>query len=120
LNKQGDFSERMSVAETQNNYERLSNPIGTFLTEYVEETDNKDDFISKDYLWADLLYYCEKNYLLKPTSKKQLAQEIKSHFENVESKQRKVGKKEKSWVWVNCKFRDELAKIDYANWVQEQ
>jgi len=58
--------------------------------------------------------------LPKLTSKKQLTQEIKSHFENVESKQRKVGKKEKAWVWVNCRYSDVLAKIDYNNWVEEQ
>ena len=119
LNEQGDFSERMTENETENCYERLSNPIGTFLTEYIEETDNNEDCIAKDYLWSDLLYYCEKYHLPKPTSKKQLAQEIKSHFESVESKQRKVGKKEKAWVWVNCRYND-LAKIDYAEWVEEQ
>ena len=120
LNKQGGFSEKMSDEETENCYERLSNSIGTFLTEHIEETDNDEDCIAKDYLCSDLLYYCEKNRLPKPTSKK-LAQEIKTHFENVVSVQRKVGKKERAHVWANCRYKDgSIANIDYATWVEEQ
>jgi putative DNA primase/helicase len=119
LLKQGDFSFRVSVAETEKQYERLSNPIGTFLSDYVEETGNDEDCISKDYLWAELSHYCEKNRLRKPQSKIQLTKEIRIHFENVEQKQRKVGNKERQHVWVNCRFSDALTKLDYASWVEE-
>ncbi len=120
LNKQGDFSESVSIEETKECYERLSNPIETFLTEHIEETEGEEYFISKEYLWNDIKYYCEKNSLPKPTSKKELNQKIRAHFENVESKQRKVGKTERAWVWMNCRYSDDIAKIDYVNWVEEQ
>ena len=119
LNKQKEFSERIPEEETKILYERLSNPVATFLTEYIEETDNEDDFISKDYLWKDLLHYCEKHNLPKPKSKKHLSQELRLHFENIESKQRKVGNRERARVWINCRYCEGIAKLDYAMWVEE-
>ena len=119
LNKQKDFTERMTDEEAEKCYERLSNSVGTFLTEHIEETDDNEDCITKSYLWKDLLYYCEKNKLPKPSSKKHLAQQIKLHFDNVQSIQRKVGKKQQVWVWSNCRYSDDIAKIDYANWVED-
>jgi len=51
LNEQGDFTGRLSVDETRVYYERLVNPVYTFISDCITETDDDQDFIPKDYLW---------------------------------------------------------------------
>jgi putative DNA primase/helicase len=50
LNNQGVFSERMSVAETQDYYNKLLSPAYAFIIENITETYNSNDYIPKEYL----------------------------------------------------------------------
>ena len=122
LNKQGDFSERMSVAETREYYDRLVSPISAFLKENITETDADDevDYIPKDYLFNEILKYCEEKQLLKrDVTKTKIAYIINRSFKFIKSAQKTVGDKPRTHVWENCKFKDgSLLNLDYRMWLE--
>lgn len=116
LNDKGEFSERLSVDETQDYYERLVSPVYRFLIDCVAEADNEKAFVPKDYIYEKLQMYCKNKRLPKPktASKKQIAYYMNKYFKNIKSAQRKVGSIERVHVWLNCQFIDPVMKLDYA------
>lgn len=104
LNKQREFSERMTVEETRDYYNKLLSPTYSYIINNITETEEPDDFIPKPYLWQELLDYCEKNQLPKPTSQKQVAYIIKKHFPNIKTAQKTIEKRRTVRVWQYCRF----------------
>ncbi|MCZ2808294.1 MAG: phage/plasmid primase, P4 family, partial [Candidatus Bathyarchaeota archaeon] len=110
LNEQGDFTGRMSVAETEKYYERLVSPVYMFLSDCIAETKDPQEYIPKDYLWDEVLRYCQDNNLPKPKSKKQIASSIKRNFKGIETAQRTIDGK-LTWVWLYCRFTDDAENV---------
>ena len=104
LNEQGDFTERMSVEATRDYYNKLLSPTYSFIIDNIMETDEPDDFIPKSYLWQELLDYCEKNQLPKPTSQKKVAYVMKKHFTKIKTAQKTIEKRHIVRVWQFCRF----------------
>jgi putative DNA primase/helicase len=111
LNEQGDFTGRMSVAETEKYYERLVSPVYMFLSDCIAETKDPQEYIPKDYLWDEVWRYCQDNNLPKPKSKKQIASSIKRNFKGIQTAQRMIDGK-LTWVWLYCRFTDDAKNVE--------
>ncbi len=119
LDKNDDFTERMSTSKTRDYYEKLVSPISSFLEENIIESDEDDkvNFITKDYLLDEIKKYCEKKQLLtRDVTKTKIAYIIRRNFMYIKSGQRTVGDIPRVRVWLNCKFKEDL-NLDYIMWL---
>ena len=124
LNKQGDFTNRMTTSETRDYYEKLLNPTHCYIDENVETDEADDKYIPKGLLLEKIEEYCEQNNLIKPTSFKQIKYVMDRYYPEIKQKQITVTDKNNSSskkrirVWQNCYFKENIDNNDIDEYVQ--
>lgn len=126
LNKQGDFTGRLTIEENRKYYQKLLSPILSYIDIYLIEADENAeiDYIPRSMLLEKIEKYCEKNDLIKKDiSYKHIKSSIKKHYPEYEMKQITVTysknpkRKKRIRVWSNCCFKENVDNADVEEYV---
>jgi len=105
LLEQGSYSDEITVEEKRERYVYESNPIQYFCENYVEVSDNHEDFILKSELYTAYRKLCF-NLGQRPTANAVFSREAKRYLPHIdEGKKRISGDEER--VWYGIRLRED-------------
>jgi P4 family phage/plasmid primase-like protien len=125
LMKQQEFSDRMSIEETRKSYIKKSDSCKAFVSEYVEITNNHEDYEFDDVVYRAFSDYCIREKV--PSHPKgELTKAIMQYASGAERAKMKVeaeydgGKPKRELAWRYLKLKIALPKPEMASGGQEK
>ena len=102
LREQKEFTNRMTIEQTKQYYERLVSPLSAFIQDKIIVTFDPENFITKEEFYSSFLDYCKEKKIIAPTYEnvgrlmKKVSKGIGAGHKTIFGKQR--------YVWTGCQY----------------